>query len=135
MKTRLTTWSPFQSPEVRDILEHLSPSEERVFMEHSSHVLEQAATSGLKSGFLFAIPSTLIGVSCFYSVALAIVLFVLFVAAVIAFSWWRGKIKLRKIREMLCETQYARERGYRPESLRLARFPWSHKEPSKKGQS
>lgn len=130
MKTRLTKWSPFQSPEVRDILEHLSPSEGKAFMEHSSRVMEQAVTSGQKSGFLFGIPAALIGVTCFYSVVLAIILLVLFVAAVIVFNWWRVQIKLRKLREILCETQYAKERGYRPESLRLTRFPWSHKEPS-----
>jgi hypothetical protein len=127
MKNCLTKWSPFQSPEVRDILEHLSPTEEKAFMEHSSGVMEQAAISGQKSGFLFGIPAALIGATCFYSVALAITLFVLFVAVVVAFSWRRAQTKLRKLREILCETQYARERGYRPESLRLSSFPWSHK--------
>lgn len=93
-------------------------------MEHSSRVVEEVATSACgKSNWLIGIP---IAVLYFHSLTLGIILLGLWAAIDIALAWRRSQIRRRKLREMLCETQYAKEQGFRPESLQLWSLPWPH---------
>lgn len=113
-----STWSPFQSPEVRDICEHLTPSEKHELM----HL---AREYGRKSGLRFGIPAALIAVSFSFghSVTTGLILSGLTIVYMLTFERRRIRAHQKRVRGMLCATEYARSRGYQPETLRIS--PWN----------
>jgi hypothetical protein len=126
-KVMKSTWSPFQSPEVRDICAHLTAAEKQ-------HLVAQSSDYGCETGRRLALPATLFGVSLafsfLYAGRLAFVLLVAFItAAFIIYCWTvdrqRRRAQQKRVREFLAATEYGRVRGYRPEALRMFAFPWS----------
>jgi uncharacterized membrane protein len=117
-----STWypfSPFHSPEVYDICEHLTPSEKR-------DLKDLTARYGRTSGIVAGIFAGLIAVSFsfYHSVTLALVFLILLVLYELIFEGRRFRAQKKRIREMLCDTEYARSRGYHPETLKMFAFPW-----------
>ena len=73
----------------------------------------------------FALPAAIICICFLYSVPLGLVLLGLFI--IYAFLVPRRLLREHRQRDlqMLCATEYATAKGYRPESLRTFSFPWS----------
>lgn len=113
-----STWSPFQSSEVRDICEHLTPGER-------SQLISDAGWSGRQIAWRFAIPVGILAVLFLYSLQAGFTLLAFFVIYALFFlrPWLRAN--RQRVRQMLCETEYARMKGYRPHDLKEFSFPWS----------
>jgi hypothetical protein len=108
MKADWKTWSPFQSPEVRDICAHMTDSERD----------EASRRGGLYGLWVFA---TFAGPLSFAVVyrhpTLIAVAAVLIVIHIVCIPIWQ-----RMQRHFLCSTLWAREQGYTPERLRMFSF-------------
>jgi len=118
MKAMQSTWSPFQSPEVREICSHLTAAEKQ-------RLLAQAADYGRQTAWWFALPFSVVAVSFFYSRPLGFVLLVPFIIYCVTVERRRIRAHQQRVRALLASTEFARERGYRPEALRMFVFPWS----------
>ncbi len=102
------TWSPFQSPEVREICEHLTLAEKSaISMRGGLYGLWCAATVVLPIQFFVMSPSSIS----------AILLAGALVVHVLCISPWQ-----RRQREFLCATTWARSQNITPDSLRLFKF-------------
>jgi O-antigen/teichoic acid export membrane protein len=119
-----STWSPFQSDEVREICAHLVSTER-------AQLREDARERGRWIGRWFALPLALLIVALFWSwhlglsLRLGLALVTLF-AIYFSFSILpRFRAMRRRTIGLLCETEWARNRNYTPSSLRLMTFPWS----------
>jgi hypothetical protein len=120
MPTRLSqsTWSPFQSPEVREICANLTPAEH-------TRLIDDARQRGTDLGRWFAAPFSLAIGLILFSWQWGLVSLVFFVTYFVGWGWPRLRNMRRKSIEMLCDTEWARSHGYTPERLRLTKFPWS----------
>jgi len=118
--TAESTWSPFQSSEVRDICEHLTPGER-------SQLNSDAGGSGRQIAWRLAIPAGIVAVLFLFSIRAGFTLLALFVIYALLFlrPWLREN--RQRVRQMLCETEYGRMKGYRPDNLRDFSFPWSRR--------
>jgi hypothetical protein len=113
-----STWSPFQSPEVREVCAHLTPTEH-------TRLIEDARERGRKIGLWFAVPLAVVGGLLYWSWRLGLILTVLFVGYFLLWALPRfRKMRAHSI-ELLCETEWARSQNYVPARLRLMTFPWS----------
>jgi hypothetical protein len=120
MRFTESTWSPFQSVEVRDICEHLTP-------EEKDQLAHQGAQLGRKIGTLLSLPLVLVVCSFLYSIRLFFVLFGLFIVYAFVMEWRLIRGLQRRARQTLCATEYAKARGYHPDTLRMFDFHWSGK--------
>jgi hypothetical protein len=118
MKTTQSTWSPFQSPEVREICEHLTPA------EHAK-LIADARQRGTDLGRWIAFPFAVTVGLLFWSWQVGLVLLPLFIIYFAISGFPRIQTMRRRSMGLLCETEWARSRGYTPERLRLMSFPWS----------
>ena len=105
------TWSPFQSPDVREICTHLTDAE-------SNEIRRRGALSGI---WLFVLPFLFLiagiqshNAGVLYATAGGLVLF--YVGFVL--------ISQMRNRQFLCSTDWARKQGITPDKLRLFSFPW-----------
>ena len=102
------SWSPFQSPEVREICTHMTDAERKQIIKRSGiYGLWCAATAAIPISNAVTYPSR------FTFIAAA----VLCTVHIICIPVW-----LRWQRRFLCSTQWAREQGFRPDALKLFRF-------------
>lgn len=115
-----STWSPFQSAEVHDICEHLTP-------EEKGRLASQGARLGRKLGSLMSPPLFFIALSFLYSVRVFFVLLGLFIIYAFVMEWRLVRDHQRRVRETLCAAEYAKTRGYHPDTLRMFSFPWSRR--------
>src|SRR5882724_9426084 len=115
-----STWSPFQSAEVRNICAHLSPTEK-------ARLMEGARERGRLIGQWFAVPLAIVGVLLllFWSWRSALALGALFVVYFVVLVLPRFQAMRRQSIELLCETEWARSQNYTPNRVRLMTFPWS----------
>jgi len=117
-----STWSPFQSPEVRDICAHLTAAEKQ-------RLLAQARDYGRETGRRLSFPVSLFGalisLSFLYSVWVGFVLLVPFIIYCWTMDRQRRRDQQQRVCEFLAATEYAREQGYRAAALRMFAFPWS----------
>jgi hypothetical protein len=116
MKLTESTWSPFQSQEVREICAHLTPAEH-------ARIIADARQRGADIGRWIAVP---FGVACGFIVfawQLGVALLAVFAIYFAVSGWSRLRAMRRRSMELLCETEWACGRGYTPERLRLMRFP------------
>jgi len=113
-----STWSPFQSPEVRDICAHLSP-------EEHARLLADARHRGKQLGQWIAAPSSVAAVSFMWSWSLGLVALVLLMGYISTFGLVRIRVMRNKTKNLLCDTAWARKHGYTPTSLRLMSPPWA----------
>jgi hypothetical protein len=123
MTTRRTdisesTWSPLQSAEVREICAHLSPTEH-------ARLMEDARERGRLIGQWFALPLAIVTVPLFWSRRVGLSLVALFVVYFVLWVLPRFRAMRRNTIELLCETEWARNKNYTPTRLRLMTFPWS----------
>ncbi len=119
MKPFQSTWSPFQSPEVRDICKHLTDDERR-------RLYANAADFGRQTGWRFALPSGLVAGSFVFSISAGFAMFALLLIYLFCFERNRLQANQQRVRDLLCASQYAQARGYGPDTLRMFAFPWSH---------
>ena len=117
MKLSESTWSPFQSPEVREICAHLTPTER-------SRLLDGARQRGREIGQWIAVPLGIAVSSFMWSWRLGLLLLALFAVYFAVSGLARLRAMRRRTMELLCETEWARSRGYTPNRLRLMTFPW-----------
>ncbi|MFO0783057.1 MAG: hypothetical protein U0636_05190 [Phycisphaerales bacterium] len=117
MKIMQSTWSPFQSPEVREICAHLTPAEH-------AQLMTDARQRGADVGQWFAMPFGVSVSSWLWSWQVGVVLSALFVIYLAIIGFPRIRAMRRRSLELLCQTDWARSRGYTPEHLRLMAFPW-----------
>jgi hypothetical protein len=113
-----STWSPFQSAEVREICAHLSPTEH-------ARLLEDARERGQKIFRWFAAPLAFVIAILFWSwrLGLAVVtLFIMYFVIWVLPGFWAMR---RRTIELLCATEWARTQNYTPTRVRLMKFPWS----------
>jgi len=108
MASRSDTWSPFQSGEVKDICAHMSDLELR-------KAEKRAGSYGLWCAFTFAFPLAFI-ITKPSPVA--------FVIGSIPIPIHIGYIPLwfRSQRRFLCQTEWARQKGFAPGNLKLFSF-------------
>jgi len=118
MKIAQSTWSPFQSPEVREICAHLTPAEH-------AQLIADARQRGTDIGRWIAIPFGLTVGLLYWSWQVGLVLLALFIIYFAVSGYPRIRGMRRRSMALLCETEWARSRGYAPERLRLMTFPWS----------
>lgn len=118
MRLPQSTWSPFQSPEVRDICANVTPAEH-------ARLIDDARQRGADGGRWFADPFSIAIFFLLFSWQSGLVALVLFAIYFVGRSWPRLRDSRRKTIEMLCETEWARKHGYTPQNLRLTKFPWS----------
>jgi hypothetical protein len=114
-----STWSPFQSAEVREICAHLTPGEH-------ARLLEDAQQRGARIGLWLAGPLGLSSALLVWRWQIGAVLLALYVPYFLVFGLPRLRAMRRRSMELLCDTEWARSRGYDPATLRLMNFPWSH---------
>jgi hypothetical protein len=113
-----STWSPFQSAEVREICAHLSPTEH-------ARLMEDARERGRQIGVWFAAPLAIVGVLLFRSWRLGLPLVALFVVYFVLWVLPRFRAMRRRSIELLCATEWARTQNYTPTHVRLMTFRWS----------
>jgi hypothetical protein len=113
-----STWSPFQSAEVREICANLSTTEQ-------ARLMEDARERGRLIGQWFAVPLAIVGVLLFWSWRLGLLLVALFAVYFVFWVLPRFRAMRRRTIELLCETEWARDQNYTPARLRLMSFPWS----------
>ncbi len=116
-----STWSPFQSPEVKAICENLAEQ------EHARLIIN-ARLSGYEIGNWVVGPMIGLIASAFLSFAAPFPYLLLFAACawcVYAHSIPRMRKMRHRVREILCETDFAKQQGYTPSALSLESFPWS----------
>jgi hypothetical protein len=118
MKLTQSTWSPFQSPEVREICGHLSAAERQ-------ELLSLARGYGQETAWRFALPFGLVAFAFFSSRPVGFALLAPFVIYCLTVERARIRAHQRRVREFLAGTQYAREHGFQSGALRLFAFPWS----------
>ncbi len=107
-----STWSPFQSPEVRGICARLA-------LEEHARLLADARRQGQEIGQWLAVPLGIVAGSFGWSTRLGSVLLALFVVYFAVSGLPRLRATRRRTIELLCETEWARSRGYTPARLRL----------------
>jgi hypothetical protein len=108
MKTDWQTYSPFQSPEVRDICRNMTGAER-------SEVSRLGALYGVWVGLTFGAP---LGLAFGYRSEP----FVAIAAAMVTVHLAWLPLWQRRQRRFLCSTAWARERGFTPGRLRLFSF-------------
>ncbi len=120
--THQALWYPFQSPEVRDICRHMTPEETR-----------QLTVYARKVGWIVGIVPSLILYPLFGYLALCtplypprpwsiFVLLVLVVPVTFLIGWLGISGFRRKQIQMLCQTDYAKLKGFTPRTLPLYAF-------------
>ena len=114
-----STWSPFQSAEVREICAHLTPTEHSLLME-------DARERGRQIGYWFAFPLAFVAIFLASSWRLGLALAALFVVYFVLWGLPRFRAMRRHSVELLCETEWARTRNYTPTNVKLMTFPWSN---------
>jgi hypothetical protein len=103
MKANWRTWSPFQSPAVREICAHMTEDEKSEASRQSGlYGFWGAGTFALPLGFAIAFPNAAI-------IGVAVVLVTLHVVCI---QFWR-----KMQRNFLCSTVWAREQGFTPLQL------------------
>jgi hypothetical protein len=108
MNTKFETWSPFQSPQVRDICEHMTDAELSIARQRAScYGLWVVATFAGPFGFAVGFPGTLA-----WSVS-----GLLMVIHLVCIPIW-----FPMQRRFLSSTIWAKEQGMKPESLTLFSF-------------
>jgi hypothetical protein len=113
-----STWSPFQSAEVREICAHLTSTEH-------ARLVEDARKRGEKIGRWFAVPLGLVCSLLFWSWRLGLALGAMFVVYFVVWVLPGFRAMRRRTTELLCETEWARTHNYTPTTIRLMTFPWS----------
>ena len=114
-------WYPFRSKDVAEICQHLTP-------EEREHLRSLATSHGLKMGFAIGIsvvtanlitsnfipelPKSLLILWSFFSGLL--------VASAVGFI--AGRRMRLKIKEMLCSTRYAKQKGFSANNLKMYSF-------------
>lgn len=105
------TWSPFQSPQVKEICSHLGPGEYTALTLRSAvYGAWVALTLGIPFGFIVAFWSH--GAPAVRSIC-----FVLIGLHIACVPIWQ-----RAQKRFLCSTQWGRLNGLRPDSLELFSF-------------
>jgi hypothetical protein len=114
-----TFWYPFRSAEVQEINEHLSPDERLRLEAHSGR---WGAVFGIGTFFAVYALMRLVDPLLRPHAGPSWTLLILAVMAVplgLLIGWTAGVPWRRKVRRILCETEYARQRGFTPETLPL----------------
>jgi hypothetical protein len=107
-----------RSPEVREIYEHLTPWEHSELMSMMSELRFERL-------FLISIPMWAVPIAFAYSVTTGLIVSGLSILYVLIFVRRWGRAYQKRVREWLCATEYARSRGYQPETLRMFLSPWN----------
>jgi hypothetical protein len=113
-----STWSPFQSAEVREICAHLSSTEH-------ARLIEDARERGQKIFRWFAAPLAFVISILFWSWRLGLALVALFVVYFVLWVLPRFRAMRHRTIELLCATEWAHTHNYTLTRLRLMTFPWS----------
>ena len=112
------TWSPFQSPEIREIYAHLT-AEER------ERLTENGRRCGRELAGWIVLPVAVVSISFLWSARLGFVGVALFALYFVMTAWPRMRAMRLRSQEMMCESAWARGRGYTAATLRFVAFPWS----------
>ena len=118
MKITQSTWSPFQSPEVREICAHLTRAEH-------AQLIADARKCGTEIGLWIATPFAVTASVLLWSWPVGLVLLALFIIYCAVSGYPRIRAMRQRSTTLLCETEWARSRGYTPDRLKLTIFPWS----------
>lgn len=103
-----STWSRFQSDEVRDIVAHWTEAERESLVSRARfYGLWGALSFGIPFGFAVALRSAL-------AIGIAVPLIIVHLIGI--------PIWIRKQKKFLCSTEWAKSQGYAPESLKMYRF-------------
>ena len=123
MNKRWKTWSPFQSRDVREICAHLTDDEIDMFVE-------RAKDFGAMIGARITSPIAIMTALAFVIIAFVIIAFYggLIVFFLIPCAWILVNSTflqrhLKKNKELLCSTAWAKEQGFEPDRLKLFSFP------------
>lgn len=117
---RRFTWSPFQSPEVQSICANLTEDER-------TQLINNAQLRGCELCVWVVRPVILLMISIFltYSRPFPFLVFsVLLVWFICLHSIPRLRSMRKQVKELLCDTDFAKLQGYTPSNLKLESFPW-----------
>jgi hypothetical protein len=110
----LSCWYPFRSKEVKEIYANLTPEEIYRLKDGTS---ANGALFGFGSFvviyFLLSLVPPQWGAFMHYAIAISIALI---------FGFFAGAPLRKKAKRLLCDSAYAKEKGYTPENLRLYSF-------------
>ena len=113
-----STWSPLQSPEVREICAHLTPTEH-------TQLIEDAQQRGKQIGLWLAGPLAIVGIVFARSWRLGLLLLAIYAVYFILSGLPRLRAMRRRTTQLLCNTEWARSQDHTPDRLPLMKFPWS----------
>jgi hypothetical protein len=113
-----STWSPLQSPEVREICAHLTAAE-RV------QLLHDARQRGQQIFLWLAAPLSFVIALCLESWRFGRLVIPLFVVYFAVWGLPHFRSMRRRTLDLLCQTEWARSQGYKTDRLRLMTLPWS----------
>lgn len=108
MKANWKTWSPFQSPEVREICSHMTDAEK-------AEVARRGGFYGFWVAATFAVPLS-------FAIIERSLLFIVVAAVLVAIHIACVPIWQRMQRRFLCSTVWAREHGITTDRLRMFAF-------------
>ena len=108
MKANWKTWSPFQSPEVRDICAHMTDAEK-------AEASRRGALYGFWVAATFAVPLSFAFVE--RSLLFIVIAAVLVTIHIVCIPIWQ-----RRQRQFLCSTAWAREHGITADRLSMFSF-------------
>ena len=108
MKANWKTWSPFQSPEVRDICAHMTDAEK-------AETSRRGGLYGFWVAATFAVPLA-------FAIVERSLLFIIIAVVLVAIHIVCIPIWQRMQRRFLCSTTWAREHGITPDRLRMFAF-------------
>ena len=113
-----STWSPFQSPEVREICAHLSAEERERLTDNGRRCSRELAV-------LLPIPVGIVVLLSLWSIRIGLLAMAVLFLYFWATAWPRVKQMRARTRELICECEWARNHRYTPATLRLFALPWS----------
>ena len=127
MKPSLAScWYPFRSSEVKAIYDNLTPDE-------ASRLKQFSWKTGSSFGVLLSVPLFLLMFACQFGVQYfpqpwGVVLIFALTLPYVLLVGLRGATIRSQARKILCESAYAKEKGFTPENLRLYSFEKSKAE-------
>lgn len=113
--------SPFTSPEVREILAHMTDTERQQVRRIVVGLFVALTWRSWVVNLLVLLVLWWVEVP---GVSLPVAFWALWVALFAAFSWRAIRAYLPRLRQFYCSTEWAREQGCTPDTLRLFMFPW-----------
>jgi len=123
-----STWSPFQSPEVRAICKNLTDDESATLTADARcRCTEIARCFGVPLAWVVSLMFYIwmvLGPPVVYQALATLIVLASFITYFITCVVPRLVTMRRRVRGILCDSEFAKQQGYDPSDLRLESLPW-----------